>query len=254
MAAKSLLHDAPPNAFKVTIFDAQPRIGGLWPLERDDGAGLVHPMMLVNQSKHTMHFSDLAWEENSPELPRAWQVGRYLQRYLDRYCADAEMRLSTKVEKVEVVEGGRWRVRVRSGTADDDDVRVFDRIIICSGYFGRPFTPNGLSLETNIPVVHSSKYRDLQSLLPSKPEKPGGKILVVGGQFSGVEIAGTLGNHLSSAANSPGSPQIPDADKYAIHHLIQRPPWVFPLATSPKVRGALPSSHPPLPCGHLQPC
>ncbi len=52
--------------------------------------------------------------------------------------------------------------------------------------------------------------------------------------MSGVEIAGTIASHLSSAQHSPGSPPI-NAESYSIHHLIQRPIWVFPLATSPKV-------------------
>ncbi len=67
VAAKTLLHDAPAGAaFKVTVFEAQRRLGGLWPLSRDDGDGLVSPLMLANQSKHTVQFSDLAWEPGAP--------------------------------------------------------------------------------------------------------------------------------------------------------------------------------------------
>jgi hypothetical protein len=58
---------------------------------------------------------------------------------------------------------------------------------------------------------------------------------VVGGQMSGVEIAGTIATHLSSAANSPGPSCIPEPGSYSVHHVIQRPVWVFPLHTSPNV-------------------
>jgi hypothetical protein len=54
--------------------------------------------------------------------------------------------------------------------------------------------------------------------------------------MSGVEIAGTVASHLSSAANSPSQSPITDPEQYSIHHVIQRPVWVFPLHTSPNVR------------------
>jgi hypothetical protein len=58
---------------------------------------------------------------------------------------------------------------------------------------------------------------------------------VVGGQMSGVEIAGTIASHLSSAAHSPSHSPIADIAGYSIHHLIQHPVWVFPLHLTPKV-------------------
>ena len=232
MAAKSLLHDAPRGAFRVTIFEAQPRIGGLWPLNKSDAAGMVHPLMLANQSKHTMQFSDLAWEADAPELPRAWQIGRYLRRYQERYCNDAEVNLDSKVVRTEPLEGDRWKVHVLS-KGREVDAGIFDYLLVSSGYFGSPAVPRGLPTQPDIPIVHSSEYRSLDGLLGAG--NGGGKILIVGGQFSGVEIAGTVANHLSSAVNSPEVSPISTPEKYSIHHLIQKPAWIFPLYTSPKV-------------------
>lgn len=242
VAAKTLLHHASGSGpgFSVTVYDAQPRIGGLWPVDKTDGAGLLHPLMVLNQSRNTVQFSDLAWDSNAPQLPRAWQVGRYLQRYLRRYCAFEEdrfrLRLGWKVEKTTPLDeqsGRRWRVTARSedGVVDEGE---YDYLLIASGFFGKPAMPevSGLRDTHGIPVVHSSQYRDLESLLPNATGS-GGKILVVGGQMSGVEIAGTIASHLSSAANSPGPKRILGADKYKIHHIVQRPTWVFPLFTTP---------------------
>lgn len=242
VAAKTLLHHSADSDlnFSVTVYDAQPRIGGLWPVDKTDGAGLVHPLMVLNQSRNTVQFSDLAWDSRAPQLPRAWQVGRYLQRYLRRYCAFEEdrfrLRLGWKVEKtlpLNQESGRRWRVTARSedGVVDESE---YDYLLIASGFFGKPAMPDvsGLREAHGIPVVHSSQYRDLETLLPDATGD-GGKILVVGGQMSGVEIAGTIGSHLSSAVNSPGPKRIPGAEKYKIHHVIQRPAWVFPLYTSP---------------------
>lgn len=275
VAAKNLLWDrhARRHGFRVTLFESQPRIGGLWPSkpDGDQGHGLVHPQMLANQSRHTMQLSGLAWEEGAPEFPRAWQVGAYLAQYYERYCkaaADAEdgdlgVKLGCRVVKAEPINNGKggWHVWTQPTGGDGDivDAGVFDCLVVASGYFGNPIIPAGLQTTTTtttattatsentpestpqtIPVIHSSAYRDLDTLFAANPHKRG-KILVVGGQFSGVEIAGTIANHLSSARHSPSpkgvarSSTLPDPDAVTMHHLIQRPFWVFPLHTSPSV-------------------
>lgn len=241
VAAKTLLHDAPPGEFQVTIFDPQRHIGGLWPVRKDDSAGLVHPFMIANQSKHTVQFSDLAWEADAPELPRAWQVGRYLERYRDRYCSDAQIRLGWEVvratpetESDNGAPATTWHVRVRSETGEEQ-TQMFDLLLVATGYFNRPAVPSLVPKERDIPTIHSSEYRDLETLL-IKGNGGGGKILVVGGQMSGIEIAGTIASHLSSAANSPGKGAVLNPEGYSLHHIIQQPTWVFPLYTTLKVR------------------
>lgn len=252
VAAKTLLHHSSdsPSGFSVTVFDAQPRIGGLWPLAKSDSAGLLHPLMIANQSRHTVQFSDFAWESDAPQMPKAWQVGRYLQRYLQKYCSFEEdrfhLRLGWRVEKAEPVgedKTRKWRVAARSedGVVDEKE---YDYLLVASGFFGKPVVPAlpGLGGQSpgSVPVVHSSRYRDIQSLLPNADTRRG-KILVVGGQMSGVEIAGTIASHLASLANTPGLNQIPGACQLTVHHVIQRPTWVLPLFTSPApARGAAP--------------
>lgn len=201
--------------------------------------------MIANQSRHTVQFSDLAWESTAPQLPRAWQVGHYLERYRDRYCRDADIRLGMRVEKVTpaltVADDGTshtaWHLKARSsdGAVQEDQV---DYLVIATGYFGRPAMPTLSANNSDIPVIHSSAYRDLSSLLGTSKRR-GRKILVVGGQMSGVEIAGTVASHLSSAANSPSPCSIPDLEEFSVQHVIQRPVWVFPLFTSPDVSQSL---------------
>ena len=197
--------------------------------------------MVANQSKHTVRFSDLAWSDDDPQLPRAWQVGRYLARYYQAYCSDAALCLGTSIVKAEPlgassadgVQSG-WRVQTRSPQGDVKE-DSFDYLLVASGFFGKPYLPPVAQGGHQVPVVHSSQYRHLQSLL-GNTNGTGGKILVVGGQMSGVEVAGTIASHLSSALHSPESSPISNPDKYTIQHVTQQPVWVFPLHTSPKVR------------------
>jgi cation diffusion facilitator CzcD-associated flavoprotein CzcO len=197
--------------------------------------------MVANQSKHTVQFSDLAWPEDAAHFPRAWQVGQYLAQYYQTYCSDATLCLGTRVEKVDPLQattddGPRpgWRVQTRS-LQEEVKEEAFDYVLIASGFFGKPSVPAlGLEEECTIPVLHSSQYRDLQGLL-GNTGGTGEKILVVGGQMSGVEIAGTIASHLSSAVHSPELSPVSNPDKYTIQHITQQPVWVFPLHTSPKV-------------------
>ncbi|KAJ6262928.1 hypothetical protein Dda_1486 [Drechslerella dactyloides] len=253
VAAKTLLHDAPVgNSFDVTIFDAQPRIGGLWPLRRDDNEGLVHPLMIANQSRHTMHYSDFAWPEDAPQIPRAWQVGGYLEQYRQRYCEAAKLRLGCRVEKADLVPSNTqghspsWNVRTKSSDGSLED-HTFDYLIVASGFFGQPYIPAAIeNSKPGIPVVHSSKYRNLEQLL-GDAKSSSGKILVVGGQLSGVEIAGTIASHISSAVNSPDSrrndfiDQTTGKPKFSVHHIVQRPTWIVPLTLATNPASSTPS-------------
>lgn len=231
VAAKTLLHDASANSFKVTIFEAQSRIGGLWPTAKGDTGGLVHPLMVTNQSKHTVQFSDLAWHDTDPEFPRAWQVGQYLERYLAEY-GGADVRLGHKVVKAELQDHGTWRVQTESSKGSETE--LFDYLLVATGFFGKPTWPEYVPREADVPIIHSSKYRDIKSLLGTS-KRQGSKILIVGGQMSGIETAATIATHLSSAIHSPGDKIIEEPERYSIHHVIHRQSWVFPLFTSPKV-------------------
>lgn len=239
MAAKTLLHNAPDgDAFRVSVFDTQHDVGGLWPTSRTDSGRQVHPLMVANQSKHTMHFSDQVWDDDAPQFPLAWMVGKYLARYTDRYLkghTGFDLRLDSRVVKATPREGGfkGWDVVVQANGVEE--TRVFDHVVVAAGFFGKPIIPKQLQGTHDVPVIHSSAYRDLEGLL-GQARLGGGKILIVGGQMSGVEIAGTIAAHLSSAANSPEKSKIKDVENYSIHHVVQRPTWVLPLFTSPEVR------------------
>ncbi|KAI0200394.1 hypothetical protein F4808DRAFT_169716 [Astrocystis sublimbata] len=241
VAAKTLLHDAAPGSFKVTIFDSQQRIGGLWPAHKNDTAGLVHPLMVANQSKHTVQFSDFAWRDSDPDFPKAWQIGHYLERYSKEY-GGADIRLGHKVVKTELQDGGSWEVQTESDKGLE--TMTFDYLLVTTGFFGSPLWPKGIPREGEVPIIHSSKYREIDSLL-SGSRGTSDKILIVGGQMSGVEIANTIATHLSSLIHSPGKTAIENAERFTIHHVVQRPVWTVPLHTTANPEAPAP---PFLPC------
>lgn len=245
VAAKSLLHDAAPGRFRACLFDARDGIGGLWPASVTELERPIDPLMVANQSKHTMQFSDLAWEEDVPQHPRAWMVGRYLERYQERYLAgrsDLQIRLATRVlgaRRREPEAGGGWEVRVRCPGGSEEKLG-FDYLLVASGFFGEAIIPDILSASAaaSVPVFHSSRYRHLGQLFGDGSRPARGKILVVGSQLSGFETAALIATQLSSATNSPGGGGQSGSENYTVHHLLDRPVWVLPRFVTPEVRAS----------------
>jgi cation diffusion facilitator CzcD-associated flavoprotein CzcO len=230
VAAKTLIHAHPKDTFHVTVLEQSHRIGGLWPVSKVDD-GLVNPDMYTNQSRHTVSFSDLAWPETAPSFPKAWQVGEYLERYIKTYPG-YEIRTNCKVLKTELLEG-KWSVHVedRASAVPVPQLLEFDHMIIATGFFGKPKFPKILG-GFQRPVWHSSRLRDVKDLLTNESKtsfQPGRRIVVAGGQMSGVEIAASIAFQLSTASHSVEESSIPNASEYFVTHVVQQPFWVMPF-------------------------
>ncbi|CZT04718.1 related to FMO1 Flavin-containing monooxygenase [Rhynchosporium agropyri] len=233
VAAKTLTDSTTPSNFHITLFDVKSRIGGLWPVSPHD-EGLVNPEMCTNQSRHTVSFSDLAWSSHEPLFPKAWMVGRYLERYLAVYGKGWDLRFGCKVVKVRRIGEGNeigWNVFVKNHDEGKEEEIQFDYVIIATGFFGKAKMPQGLN-DASVPIAHSSQIRKITTLITGPERKAigrGRKIVIVGGQMSGVETAAAIAMQISSATNTPGDTSIEDAGKYVVTHLVQKPVWVMPL-------------------------
>lgn len=73
--------------------------------------------MRTNLSRYTVAFSDLSWEsvfdsQDVPMFPQAWQVGMYLEEYVERYIPSGVIRLGhTVVQTVRRDAERRWTVK-----------------------------------------------------------------------------------------------------------------------------------------------
>lgn len=239
MAAKTLLYDYPKGYFDVTVFERGPRIGGLWPSSEGEQGGMLNPEMRTNISRHTVQFSDFAWPEHAAVFPKAWEVGQYLVRYLEKY-SDVQVKLRHKVTRAKRIEDDasrQWKVEYQAEHAEVS-CATFDHCIIASGFFDKPksFENSGDLAGQDCPkILHYCEFRTLGDL--NLGSQQGTRVLVVGGSMSGSEVAGQIARQLSSAVHSPGMPTIKDAEKYTVYHLYTRPSWTMPcfLPTDPKV-------------------
>jgi hypothetical protein len=232
VAAKTLKQ----YGFAVTVYEAADRVGGMW-RDRHDGFGdKCSPEMRTNLSRYTVAFSDLAWtpvqvdssrpgthpQTAPPVFPKAWQVGRYLERYAKTFSITEHLLLGTRVVDASLQENHTWKVVSDGGTGHQES-RSFDRLIVASGFFNKPantfdFTPSN----TLSNIQHSSQFRTLSALTKSS-----GKVVVIGGGISGSEAAAQAASQISNAKHSPDDATLAHADS-KVFHVINRPFYCLP--------------------------
>ena len=131
-----------------------------------------------------MSFTVLPFPPSTPVYPRAKVVEDYLDSFVTRFSLSPNIRLNTTVERLELDEANSsWRIRV-SGPGYGKGWLRFDKVVVASGRFRFPRFPNVPGLDKWLAadkVTHSAWYR--------RPVNCGSTILVVGGGFSGRDIA-----------------------------------------------------------------
>ncbi|KAI4143586.1 MAG: hypothetical protein LQ340_006952 [Diploschistes diacapsis] len=248
VAAKTLLHSHPANTFSVTIFEKSNEIGGLWNVKNHTRDGFLPPNMPTNLSRYSVAFSDLSWEgmrfgnRPPPMFPKAWQVQEYLEEYAKRYIPKEAVSLRTEVKFADrILEHSKtvWKIKYSTTGSPELSERTFDHLLVATGFFAqsRPIQCklDGFNLgETPTRIIHSSKYRALDDILPAGKASQGNKILVIGGANSGGEVAAAVAFDISSRQYSPGGDESLD---YQIVHITPRPIYGLPLFVPGDARG-----------------
>jgi cation diffusion facilitator CzcD-associated flavoprotein CzcO len=170
-AAKALYEARIPFA----CFEAGPVVGGLWKFENPNGLSGAYSTLEMNTSGPRMSYSDFPIDDD--DYPPHEAVGDYFDRYVDHFGIRDTITFGTRVEHVEPLPGGRFRVTTSAGSGE------YDAILVANGHHWDPRWP-----EPPYPgrfdgvEIHSHDYR--------RPEQLAGKrVVVVGGGNSGMDIA-----------------------------------------------------------------
>lgn len=230
VAAKTLLHHT-PGQFKVTVFEAAPRVGGIWRVRKDEQGHRCSPDMRTNLSKFGVAFSDLSWESvdwsdctpdsKAPIFPKAWQVGRYLEEYSKRYIPQESIHCNRAVVSADQTGSAPlWEVTSVDQSSKETYHDSYDCLIVASGIHDQPGTSLSRIYKSSPAVVpkvqHSALFRDVSSF-GSEP----GNIVVIGGGISGSEAAATAAFQLSSAKHTPGPKPAWASSK--VYHITNKP-------------------------------
>jgi cation diffusion facilitator CzcD-associated flavoprotein CzcO len=119
----------------------------------------------------------MAFPAPADTYPGKEAVADFLRDYTTRF--DLPVQLGKQVTELSRV-GDEFHVRT------DDQVFRAQQVLVATGPFQSPFTPDaGHGFDDSVTQIHSTRYRNPQSLPP-------GPVLVVGGGNSGLQIAHEL--------------------------------------------------------------
>lgn len=155
------------------IVDGNDRIGDNWRQQWDS-------LRLYSPARYD-GLPGLAFPGKPGHYPGKDEVADYLEQYALHF--DLPVRMSTRVDRLEAAEGPQGRFRAVIGL----DSLTCDNVVVATGTFGRtPFVPPfAADLDPGIQQLHSSAYRRAAQVAP-------GKVLVVGGSHSGMDVAHEL--------------------------------------------------------------
>lgn len=225
------------GGFAVAVFEAADHVGGMWRGRPGENGDKCSPDLKTNLSRFTVAFPDLAWSSidltdpitgfcppSPPVFPKAWQVGRYLEAYTEKFGLAPQISLNSRVVKAWILDDFMtWQVVVEDTVTKRQRTMSFDYLVIASGFFDKParsFSPSSLEPMRN--VQHSSRFRDLADLTSKA-----GKIVVIGGGISGSEAAANAAFQISSAQNSSSKIK-PEYASSKVYHIINRPFYCLP--------------------------
>ncbi|KAJ4344762.1 uncharacterized protein N0V89_012506 [Didymosphaeria variabile] len=240
VAAKTLLEYAGGTKYKVTLFEAADKVGGMWRSSPGEKGEICSPHMRTNLSRFTVAFPDLAWgsvdltdpitgaKPSGPPaiFPPAWQVGRYLQTYVNKFLASGIVHCNRRVTVADFEGGlgGTWNVTSVDQTTRQESKDSFDYLIVASGFFhraGPKIRQSQMQHGSGKRIQHSSQFRDVASF-----SEDAGKVVVVGGGISGSEAAATAAFQISNAKHSSG--QKPAWADSKVYHVFDRPFYTLP--------------------------
>ena len=170
------------------VLEKADTLGGLW----RPSNGLTWKSLRTNISRYTTMFSDFPWPPNSDIFPNQQDVYSYINSYVEKFELKKYIQFGCKVIEVKRKDN-IWRVVWKK------DKKTFYKdvkyIIIASGIFSKPFIPKikGINKYKGT-ILHSKDYKLPESFANQR-------IVVVGGSFSGIEIAADLYQHAKQVIN-----------------------------------------------------
>lgn len=201
---------------KVTIFEQQAEVGGVWNYDivvpapnpipqtspfyppdkparvgRDKIPIFPSPMydeLHANIPKTMMKFSDADFPRESWAFPSRHDI----QKYIVRYSQDVRdlIKFCVQVKSVQLrVEGDddRWQVEAQSIIDGEVLSETFDAVVVANGHYSTPFVPNIKNISTfheahPSVIIHSKNYHSADIFRDKKT-------VVVGNGPSGLDIA-----------------------------------------------------------------
>ena len=96
-----------------------------------------------------------------PDFPTADQVCEYMRAYASRFSLEKHFRFGVTIDKIERASSSgpvQWAIKMRD--EEGEKTEVFDRVVVTTGPFGKPFVPKIKDVEVfEGDILHSRAYK-----------------------------------------------------------------------------------------------
>lgn len=161
------------------IYEKGSQIGGMWRYENDNGQSSCYASLHIDTSRPNLGYSDFPIDPSMPDFLSHRQFLTYLEDYARAFDIPRHVTFRTRVQSVEPLPDGRYRVTLDSGEAKE-----YARVVIGTGHLSDPRMPDFPGTFDG-EAVHSHHYRTNDPYV-------GKRVLVVGIGNSAVDIAADI--------------------------------------------------------------
>lgn len=152
--------------WEVVTYEGSSRIGGMWSWSAHEESDVPYTLarhyesLTTNLSSPVMGLSD--FQMSPDKFPKALipheDVREFLESYATEFDVMGSVRLEHRVKSVAPAGEDSWRVTVQTSQGEEQE-EAFDAVVVCTGHYGRPFTPPIEGLDSFPGVVgHSQDY------------------------------------------------------------------------------------------------
>ena len=158
---------------EVVCFEKQSDWGGLWNYSWRTGVdeygnqchGSMYRYLWSNGPKEGLEFADYTFEEHFGKpiasFPPRAVLFDYIKGRVEKSGVRDMIQFSTIVRDVRTAKGGGFEVTTRDEVADVESVEYFDKVIIATGHFSVPNTPEYPGFDQfNGRILHAHDFRD----------------------------------------------------------------------------------------------
>jgi len=191
------------NDLKPVVFEKNSDQGGVW----NSSMGASWRNMQANLSKFSCMFSDFPWPSDieATTFPSQQQVRAYLDAYINEFNLTDYIQFNTTVTNVKLMthnDKHAWIVNYQhaDGAVETD---IFDAVVVATGIFSKPKFPEKF-VTNDASIIHANSYQSREAFA-------GKRVIIVGGAFTGCEIAADV----SQVAQS-------------VTHIVSTRHWVLP--------------------------
>lgn len=161
------------------IYEKGSQIGGMWRYQNDNGQSSCYASLHIDTSRPNLGYSDFPIDPSMPDFLSHAQFLQHLEAYAEAFDIPRHVTFRTRVERVDPLGDGRFRVTTDSGLTRD-----YDRVVIATGHLSEPRLPE-FPGRFDGPEIHSHHYRTADPYV-------GQRVLVVGIGNSAVDIAADI--------------------------------------------------------------